>query len=44
MGLQLGDATGTMDSRVWDRVEDLAREFETGDVLKIKGQIQTFSK
>lgn len=42
MGLQLGDATGTMDSRVWDRVEDLAREFETGDVLKIKGQIQLF--
>jgi 3'-5' exoribonuclease len=42
MGLQLGDATGTIDARLWDRVEELSRLFETGDVLKIKGQVQLF--
>lgn len=42
MVLQLGDATGTIDARVWDRVEELARQFDTGDILKIKGQIQLF--
>ncbi|WP_413295113.1 3'-5' exoribonuclease YhaM family protein [Bdellovibrio sp. HCB185ZH] len=42
MGLQLGDATGTIDARLWDRVEELSRLFETGDVLKVKGQVQLF--
>ena len=38
----LGDATGQIDSRLWDNVETLAREFEIGDVIKVKGQIQLF--
>lgn len=38
----LGDATGQIDSRLWDNVETLAREFEIGDVVKVKGQIQLF--
>lgn len=42
MGLQLGDASGAIDARVWDRVEDLAREFEVGDILRVKGQVQIF--
>jgi len=42
MGLQLGDSTGTIDARLWDRVDELAREFEVGDVLKVKGQVQLF--
>lgn len=42
MGLQLGDSTGTIDGRLWDRVDELAREFEIGDVIKVKGQIQIF--
>ncbi len=42
MGLQLGDATGTIDARLWDRVDELAREFEVGDVLRIKGLVQLF--
>ncbi|KYG68266.1 HD family phosphohydrolase [Bdellovibrio bacteriovorus] len=42
MGLQLGDATGSLDARLWDRVDELAKEFEVGDVVKIKGQIQLF--
>ncbi|WP_295904954.1 3'-5' exoribonuclease YhaM family protein [uncultured Bdellovibrio sp.] len=42
MGLQLGDSSGSIDARLWDRVDELAREFEVGDVLKIKGQVQIF--
>ncbi|WP_415063372.1 3'-5' exoribonuclease YhaM family protein [Bdellovibrio sp.] len=42
MGLQLGDATGTIDARLWDRVDELAREFEVGDILRIKGLVQLF--
>ncbi len=42
MVLQVGDATGSMDARLWDRVEELSGEFENGDILKIKGQIQLF--
>lgn len=42
MGLQLGDATGCIDARLWDRVDELAREFEVGDILKVKGLVQIF--
>lgn len=42
MGLQLGDATGTIDARLWDRVDELSRLFEVGDVIKVKGLVQLF--
>ncbi len=42
MTLQVGDKSGTLDARAWDRVEELSREFEIGDIVKIKGQIQLF--
>lgn len=42
MSLLLGDATGSIDARLWDRVDELAREFEVGDVIKVKGQVQLF--
>ncbi len=42
MVLSLGDATGGIEGRLWDRVEELSKEFEVGDVLRIKGQIQLF--
>lgn len=42
MGLQLGDSTGSIDGRLWDRVDELSREFEVGDVLRVKGQVQLF--
>ncbi|MBX2987456.1 MAG: HD domain-containing protein [Bdellovibrionaceae bacterium] len=38
----LGDASGQIDSRAWDNVENLSREFEVGDVVKVKGQVQLF--
>lgn len=42
MSLVLGDQTGAIDSRVWDRVEELSQEIESGDIVKIKGQVQIF--
>lgn len=42
MGLQLGDSTGTIDARVWDRVDELSQEFEVGDIIKVKGLVQLF--
>lgn len=42
MALQLGDHTGTLDARVWDNVEDVSREFESGDLVKTRGQIQVY--
>lgn len=42
MSLLLGDASGHIDARLWDNVETLSREFETGDVIRVKGQIQLF--
>lgn len=42
MGLQLGDATGTIDARLWDRVDELSREFDVGDVIRVKGLVQLF--
>jgi 3'-5' exoribonuclease len=42
MGLVLGDASGTIDGRLWDRVDELSREFETGDIIKVKGLVQLF--
>lgn len=38
----LGDQTGSIDAKVWDRVEEISAEFETGDVVHIKGAIQIF--
>ncbi|UOF01111.1 3'-5' exoribonuclease YhaM family protein [Bdellovibrio reynosensis] len=42
MGLQLGDATGSIDARLWDRVDELSREFDVGDVIRVKGLVQLF--
>lgn len=42
MSILLGDQTGSIDGRLWDRVEELNQEFEAGDVIRVKGQIQIF--
>jgi 3'-5' exoribonuclease len=42
MSLLLGDQTGAMDGRVWDRVEELNQEFESGDIVRVKGLVQIF--
>lgn len=42
MSVVLGDNTGNIDGRIWDQVEDLNKEFETGDIILIKGSVQVF--
>ena len=42
MSLLLGDSSGQVDGRVWDNVESLSREIETGDVIRVRGAIQIF--
>lgn len=42
MALIVGNKTGQLDGRVWDRVEQISSEFEVGDIVKIKGAIQIF--
>lgn len=38
----LGDQTGSIDARIWDRVDELSEEFSIGDIVKVKGNIQIF--
>src|SRR5437868_13144711 len=42
MSLVLGDRTGSIDGRLWDRVDEINREFEAGDVIRVKGLVQIF--
>ncbi|RYE60504.1 MAG: hypothetical protein EOO82_03135 [Oxalobacteraceae bacterium] len=42
MSIVLGDQTGSIDGRVWDRVEELNKEFDAGDVVRVKGLVQLF--
>ncbi|MBC7370343.1 MAG: HD domain-containing protein [Bdellovibrionaceae bacterium] len=42
MSLVLGDLSGAIDGRLWDRVEELNKEFDAGDVIKVKGLVQLF--
>lgn len=42
MFIVLGDNTGNIDGRIWDQVEEFNKEFETGDLVLVKGTIQVF--
>ncbi|MBL7556089.1 MAG: HD domain-containing protein [Bdellovibrionaceae bacterium] len=42
MSLVLGDNTGNIDARIWDQVDELSKEFDTGDIILIKGSVQVF--
>lgn len=42
MSIVIGDNTGNIDGRIWDQVEDLNKEFDTGDIVLIKGNVQVF--
>ena len=42
MSIVLGDNTGNIDGRIWDQVEDLNKEFETGDLILVKASVQVF--
>lgn len=42
LSLLIGDKTGHIDARVWDRVDEIADTFEAGDIVLVKGQVQVY--
>src|SRR3954451_11896786 len=40
--LELRDKTGTVGARLWNASEGLARRFEPGDHLRVRGKVQVF--
>jgi 3'-5' exoribonuclease len=42
LSLSLGDRTGSLDGKMWEHAETAAREFDVGDLVLAKGQIQLF--
>lgn len=42
LSLLIGDKTGHIDARVWDRVEEVTDTFEIGDIILVKGQVQVY--
>lgn len=42
LSLTLGDRSGSLDAKVWDRVEEQSALFAIGDVIQVKGQMQLF--
>lgn len=42
LAVKLSDQSGVLDGRLWDRVDELARLFEVGQLIRVKGQIQIF--
>jgi 3'-5' exoribonuclease len=40
--LQLGDRSGSIDSRVWENAEAMQLIYQQGDVVRVKGVIQLF--
>lgn len=42
LSLLLGDKSGHMDARIWDRAEELSELFDIGDILLVKGQVQLY--
>ncbi len=42
LSLLIGDKTGHIDARVWDRADEIAEIFDIGDIVTIKGQVQVY--
>lgn len=42
LSLLIGDKTGHIDARVWDRAEELSELFSIGDIITVKGQVQVY--
>jgi 3'-5' exoribonuclease len=40
--LTLGDRTGTLEARVWDRAEQISAQFKEGDIVTITGQASIY--
>jgi 3'-5' exoribonuclease len=42
ISLFLADNSGAIDARIWDNIESLIDGFQSGDVVRVKGVVQTF--
>ena len=42
LSLVLADKTGVIDGKVWDNVEQINNSFEAGDIVEVKGLVQTY--
>jgi len=40
--LELGDRTGTIESRMWDQIEVVAREVDREDIVKVQGRVEIY--
>jgi 3'-5' exoribonuclease len=40
--VNLTDATGSINARIWDKVDDWAKLFDSGDFVRVKGHVQTY--
>ncbi len=40
--LELGDKTGTIESRMWDQIEAASREVEREDIVKVQGRVEIY--
>ncbi len=42
LGFRLSDSTGSVDSRVWERADEMNPLFENGQIVKVRGVVQLF--
>ncbi len=42
LSVNLSDNSGSINARIWENAEELAKDFETGDVIFVKGHIQSY--
>lgn len=42
LSLVLADATGEINARMWDRVEEYAPRFDEGDVVRVTGKVESY--
>ncbi|RYZ75905.1 MAG: HD domain-containing protein [Proteobacteria bacterium] len=42
ISVYLADSSGQVDARIWDNVDIIAEAFQSGDVVRVKGQVQIF--
>lgn len=40
--LELGDRTGTIEAKMWEKFEDLAATFERDDFVKVQGRVEAY--
>ncbi len=40
LGFRLSDSSGSVDSRIWERADEMNPLFESGQIVKVKGVVQ----